>query len=84
VHLDGAYRFPYDVTESPKHSRSRLTRRESDLVEQILAGRSNKAIAATLGVKQQTVKNQLTVLFRKLHVFSRLELAVKLRNGEFR
>ena len=55
-----------------------LTRRERMLVAEILAGRTNKAIAQTFGVSEQTVRNQLTVLFRKLGVSSRLELAVKL------
>ena len=60
----------------PPHPR--LTRREGHLVGEILAGRNNKAIARALGVKEQTVRNQLTALFRKLGVSSRLELAVKL------
>ena len=55
-----------------------LTRRERMLVAEILAGRTNKAIADAFGVSEQTVRNQLTVLFRKLGVSSRLELAVKL------
>jgi DNA-binding NarL/FixJ family response regulator len=56
-----------------------LTPRERDLVAEILAGRGNKAIAGRLGVKEQTVRNQLTVLFRKLGVSTRLELAVNAR-----
>lgn len=44
---------------------------------EIQAGRSNKAIAEKFGVSDQTVRNQLTTLFRKLQVSSRLELAVK-------
>jgi DNA-binding NarL/FixJ family response regulator len=54
-----------------------LTPRERDLVDELLAGNSNKAIAAKFRVKEQTIRNQLTVLFRKLEVSSRLELAVK-------
>lgn len=56
-----------------------LTPRERLLVEQILAGRSNKAIALMASISEQTVRNQLTAVFRKLAVSSRLELAVKLR-----
>ena len=55
---------------------SPLTCREREIVGQILAGRSNKAMAATFGVKEQTIRNQLSTLFRKLKVSSRLELAV--------
>jgi DNA-binding NarL/FixJ family response regulator len=63
--------------EGPDGSLRRLTPRERDLVAEILAGHSNKAIAVKFRVKEQTIRNQLTVLFRKLHVSSRLELAVK-------
>ena len=59
-----------------------LTGRERDLIAQILAGRSNRAIADRLGIRPQTVRNQLTVLFRKLRVSSRLELAVRVSASE--
>ena len=62
----------------PDPPHPRLTRCERRLIAEILAGRNNKAIARELGVKEQTVRNQLTALFRKLGVSSRLELAVKL------
>ena len=55
-----------------------LTGRERELVAAILNGESNRAIAARLAVREQTVRNRLTVLFRKLGVSSRLQLAVKL------
>ena len=55
-----------------------LTPRERKLIAQILAGQSNKAIAEALGISTQTVRNQLTLLFRKVGVSSRLEPAVKL------
>jgi DNA-binding CsgD family transcriptional regulator len=55
-----------------------LTKRERTLVAQLLAGQSNKAIAEALGISTQTVRNQLTALFRKVGVSSRLELAAKL------
>jgi DNA-binding NarL/FixJ family response regulator len=71
-------RIAFSSGVDPKALLGRLTPRERDLVEEIRAGRSNKAIAANLGVKEQTIRNQLTVLFRKLGVSSRLELVVKL------
>ena len=54
-----------------------LTRRERELLAEIRAAHSNKTIAPRFGVSEQTVRNQLTTLFRKLEVSSRLELAVK-------
>jgi DNA-binding NarL/FixJ family response regulator len=57
-----------------------LTPREAELVEAILAAASNKAIAAKLGLTEQTVKNRLTRLYRKLGVTTRLELALLVVN----
>jgi DNA-binding NarL/FixJ family response regulator len=73
--------FLGSVTEPSRNLAPRLTPRECDLIAEILAGRANKAIAERLGIKEQTVRNQLTALFRKLHVSSRLELATKLRKA---
>jgi DNA-binding NarL/FixJ family response regulator len=59
-----------------------LTKREHQIVEALLRACSNKEIAHSLGVSDQTVKNQLTTLYRKLGVSGRLELvlwAVKAR-----
>jgi DNA-binding NarL/FixJ family response regulator len=53
-----------------------LSRRENQIVDAILAGCTNKEIAHRLGVSDQTVKNQLSALYRKLGVSSRLELAL--------
>ena len=59
-----------------------LTARELQLVRGITRGHSNREIAAELGISEQTVKNQLTVVFQKLHIKNRLELAVyALKNG---
>ena len=43
---------------------------------EIVDGRTNKAIAQKFGVSEQTVRNQLTVLFEKYGVSTRLELAM--------
>jgi DNA-binding NarL/FixJ family response regulator len=55
-----------------------LTPREQNIVDLILAGAANKTIAAALGIREQSVKNRLTALYRKYGVASRLELVVKL------
>ena len=54
----------------------RLTRRERELLAEIVEGRTNRAIAQKFGVREQTVRNQLTVLFDKFGVSTRLELAM--------
>jgi DNA-binding NarL/FixJ family response regulator len=53
-----------------------LTPRERQLLNGILEGRTNREIAAALGLTEQTVKNQLTMLFQKVGVRNRLELAL--------
>jgi two-component system nitrate/nitrite response regulator NarL len=58
----------------------RLTPREQDILDAVLAGASNKVIAAKLGLTEQTVKNRLTSLYRKLGVTTRLELALLVVN----
>ena len=54
----------------------RLTRRERQIVALLLEGYANKEIAARLNVSDQTVKNQLSTLYRKTGVSSRLELVL--------
>jgi DNA-binding NarL/FixJ family response regulator len=54
----------------------RLTRREKALVTAVVDGCSNREIARRFGVSEQTVKNQLCVLFHKIGVSSRLALAM--------
>ncbi len=62
-----------------------LTAREMDVLELIVHGASNKIIAATLGISQQTVKNHMTSIFRKLAVNDRTEAAmIALRRGWIR
>ena len=56
----------------------KLTRREQDIIQSILAAASNKAIAAQLGITEQSVKNRLTSLYKKLGVGNRVELVLVL------
>jgi DNA-binding NarL/FixJ family response regulator len=53
-----------------------LTRREIEVVAQIVSGYSNKEIAARLSISDDTVKHHLTNIFDKLGVYNRLELAL--------
>ena len=54
-----------------------LTPRQRRLVRALLAGSTNREIAARLGLQEQTVKNQLSVIYGKLGVRNRLQLAVQ-------
>jgi DNA-binding NarL/FixJ family response regulator len=59
-----------------------LTQAEREVTTRLLAGEGYAQIAARRGVAVRTVANQVTSIFRKLGVSSRLELAVRL--GETR
>ncbi len=53
-----------------------LTPREKEIVAGIIDGASNKEIARTLSISEQTVKHHLTSIFAKRGVSNRLELAL--------
>lgn len=53
-----------------------LTARELEIVAAIVAGYSNKDVAQSFSLSQQTVKHHLTNIFDKLGVSNRLELAL--------
>jgi DNA-binding NarL/FixJ family response regulator len=53
-----------------------LTPRELDIVAAIVQGQSNKEIAGSFGIREDTVKHHLTSIFGKLGVSTRLELAL--------
>ncbi|GAA0614942.1 response regulator transcription factor [Sporichthya brevicatena] len=62
-----------------------LTQRESEVLELLVAGRSNRAIASTLVISEDTVKTHLRGLYRKLEVTDRAgAVSVALREGIFR
>lgn len=56
----------------------KLTRRETDVLEFIVMGYSNKLIANELGLGLATVKTHLINLYRKVEVSSRTELVYKI------
>ena len=60
----------------PKRRPRTLTSRELDVARMVARGTSNKEIASDLGLTEQTVKNYLRSIFKKLHVANRVELAV--------
>jgi len=62
-----------------------LTQRESEVLALLVSGHSNKAVAATLVVSEDTVKTHIRGLYRKLGVTDRSgAIAVALREGLFR
>jgi len=61
---------------------SPLSRRETEILEYIAQGNSNKMIAYTLGICNQTVKNHVTSIMRKLAANDRTHaVMLALRHG---
>lgn len=56
----------------------KLTPREREIIDALMAAASNKAIAERLGIREQSVKNRLTSLYRKLGVGNRVQLILVL------
>ncbi len=62
-----------------------LSPREMEILQHAARGESNKEIARTLGISQQTVKNHISSILRKLPARDRTEAAVyALRHGWIR
>ncbi len=58
----------------------KLSVREREIAEMVALGMSNKEIAKTAEITEQTVKTHLKTVYEKLEVSSRLALAVLLNN----
>lgn len=58
-----------------------LSDREEEVVQLLLEGKSNKLIAAALGISERTVEFHLTNIYAKYQVSSRTELILKLRES---
>ena len=63
-------------TAAPPRKTFGLTPRELEVVSLITEGSTNKHIAHTFGISEETVKRHLTNIFNKLGVGNRLELAL--------
>ena len=71
---------PYTV--DPDEHYIPLSPRELEILQSVTNGMSNKEIASRLGISQQTVKNHMTSILKKLNVQDRTQAAVMaLRHG---
>ncbi len=57
-----------------------LSKREMEVVELVLQGKSNKQIASSLAISVRTVEFHLKNIYTKFQVSSRIELVLKLGN----
>ena len=54
-----------------------LSPREWQIAQLVARGQSNAAIADELGLRIQTVKNHLSIIYTKLGISSRTQLAIR-------
>jgi DNA-binding NarL/FixJ family response regulator len=73
----GSRRIPAQVAErlAERMGSSNLTGREIEVLEQIVAGHSNKAIANRLNISEATVKSHINSILSKLGVSDRTQAA---------
>jgi len=62
--------------QSPRSVEARLTRRETEILELLAAGHSNREISKRLFLSEKTVKAHLATVFRKLGVSNRTQAAM--------
>lgn len=55
-----------------------LTRREFEVAQLVAKGMSNRKIAQITGLREQSIKNLVSVIMRKLHCENRVQVALKL------
>lgn len=61
-----------------------LSQRESEVLELMVHGTSNRAIAARLVLGEETIKSHVSSIYRKLGVTDRAQaVALALREGTF-
>ncbi len=81
---EGDALLPGQVAErlAERLQRQQLTERERDVLESLIKGRSNKEIASSLCLSEETVKSHMKMLFSKLRVRDRTEAAIAaIRHG---
>jgi DNA-binding CsgD family transcriptional regulator len=65
----------FDLIMTPKQV-SPLTKREMEVMKRIVQGNTNKQIALAMDITDQTVKNHITNILKKLNVSDRTSAAV--------
>jgi DNA-binding CsgD family transcriptional regulator len=74
--------LPADEGPDAEHPRSRLSRRQLDVLRLLVQGKSTREIAVELHLAPDTVRNHIAALLRGLHARTRLEAAlIGLRDG---
>jgi len=76
------FRQPDPSLAQPSEARDELTPRETEVLELVVEGATNKEIAEALSITENTVKIHLRNILEKLHLQNRIQAAVyAVRNG---
>ncbi|GAB1263180.1 response regulator transcription factor [Aurantivibrio plasticivorans] len=75
----GAQKADTDVSERLKE----LTKRELAVARAVAIGHTNKEISMLLGIGERTVKSHLSIIFQKVQVRDRVQLALLLNGIDF-
>lgn len=71
----------HQPVKSPEAEDVKLSKRETEILEQLTKGLANKEIADRLDISVETVRVHLRRIYEKLHVHSRTEAAMKFRDS---
>ena len=75
----------FDIASTGKDMKSLaalLTHRETQILNYVADGTTNKQIAYILGISEQTIKNHISAILRKLHANDRAHaVALAIRSG---
>jgi DNA-binding NarL/FixJ family response regulator len=71
----------HQPAKAPGAEDIKLSKRETEILEQLTMGLANKEIADRLTISVETVRVHLRRIYEKLHVHSRTEAAMKFRDS---
>ncbi|MGE4348539.1 MAG: LuxR C-terminal-related transcriptional regulator [Candidatus Berkiella sp.] len=74
--IEGIARAQHTEAQQLDKGLSLLTPRETEIAKLVAGGASNRVIAEALNISERTVKAHLGVIFRKMNIVDRLQLAL--------